>query len=110
MGAATMKWPFSIKRACAAWYARSRRKARTVRRTPLLEMLEDRCMPSSIPLGAVAIDDWTDTDGTTPVRVSVLANDSPSFGAQLLPSSVAIVAAPLHGAATVIPGTGEIQF
>src|SRR5262249_4948022 len=49
-----------------------------------------------------AADDWTDTDGTTPVKVDVLANDTDPDGNQhLVPSSVTIVTAPTHGSAVV---------
>ena len=55
-------------------------------------------------------DDWTDTDGTTPVSINVLANDTPASGGQLLPSTVTIIAAPAHGKATVNPGTGLVTY
>jgi hypothetical protein len=45
--------------------------------------------------------DFSDTDGTTPVTVNVLDNDSASGGATLVPSSVKVVNAPAHGFTTV---------
>ena len=52
----------------------------------------------------------TDTDGTTPVAVDVLANDSPPAGAHLVPGSVTVVTGPQHGSAVVAPATGEITY
>src|SRR5262249_131249 len=45
--------------------------------------------------------DFSDTDGTTPVTIDVLANDSASGGATLVPSSVKVVGAAAHGFTTV---------
>src|SRR3954454_15156100 len=75
---------------------------------PVLEVLEDRCVPSATVLSAV--DDRTDTDGTTPVAVNVLANDSPAASAHLVPASVTVVTGPQHGSATVSPATGQITY
>src|SRR5262249_14378247 len=82
------------------------RKAASVRRRPpQLEALEDRVVPSTFSL---AVDDWIDTDGSAPVTVAVLANDSPATGAHLLPNTVAVVSGPAHGSATVDHNTGPI--
>ncbi len=62
----------------------------------------------SSPLVAVA--DWTDTDGVTPVAVNVLANDSAATGAQLKPATVHVVTAPQHGKTKVSPTTGAITY
>jgi hypothetical protein len=51
--------------------------------------------------GPVAADDWSDTDGTTPVTIAVLANDTASPGASLVPASVTIVSKPANGTAQV---------
>jgi hypothetical protein len=49
-----------------------------------------------------AADDWTDTDGTTPVTVNVLANDTDPNGTQhLRKGSITIVGQPAHGTVTV---------
>src|SRR5205823_1895047 len=57
-----------------------------------------------------AADDWTDTDGTTPVKVSVLGNDT-NGGAtrRQVASSVSIVAAPTHGSA-VVHSDGTVTY
>ena len=75
-----------------------RQRAASRRRRPLaVEVLEDRCVPSAtVPM---AVDDWTDTDGTTPVAVDVLANDSAAAGAHLVPASVTVTSGPQHGSA-----------
>src|SRR5262249_33893093 len=53
-------------------------------------------------LGPTAADDWTDTDGTTPVTLSVLANDTDPRGNQhLLPGSVIVVSKPAPGTVTL---------
>jgi large repetitive protein len=108
----------SFQEALASAAARKRRESG--RRHPMLEILEDRSLPSAglrlppPPPGmgnqAVVADDWTDTDGTTPVTINVLANDAPPAGDQLLPSTVTVVAAPAHGKATVNPSTGLITY
>jgi hypothetical protein len=54
--------------------------------------------------------DFTDTDGTTPVTVPVLANDVAPTGATFVPSTVTVTARPLHGTATVNPSTGAITY
>src|SRR5262245_32191055 len=86
---------------------RKARRAAPPRRLPQLEVLEDRVVPSVLPPSAV--DDWTDTDGSTPVMVQVLANDSPPPGGHLLPGSVAVVSPPAHGTATPNPD-GSITY
>jgi dTDP-4-dehydrorhamnose 3,5-epimerase-like enzyme len=58
----------------------------------------------------VAADDWSDTDGTTPVAISVLDNDTaPPGGSTLLPSSVVIVTKPAHGH-VVVNADGTITY
>jgi hypothetical protein len=58
-----------------------------------------------------ANDDAIDTDGTNPVTVPVLANDSdPDGNNQLDPSSVSVVTPPPHGTVTVNPTTGDITY
>src|SRR4051794_1407143 len=69
------------------------RKAAARRGLPAVEALEDRCVPS-VAAPPSAVDDWTDTDGTTPVAVNVLANDSAQGGAHLVPASVSMVTGP----------------
>src|SRR5437879_3234409 len=90
-------------------HATGRQRKASARRGPLVvEALEDRCVPSvTVPS---AVDDWTDTDGTTSVAVEVLANDSASAGAHLMPASVSIVTGPQHGNATVDQATGKIMY
>jgi large repetitive protein len=57
----------------------------------------------------VAADDWTDTDGTTPVIVDVLANDTDPDGNQHIDPSlgggayVTLLSRPQHGTATLNP-------
>src|SRR4051794_32547861 len=81
-------------------HATGGQRAASSRRRPLaVEVLEDRCVPSATAPSAV--DDWTDTDGTTSVAVNVLANDGTSAGAHLMPASVSVVTGPQHGNATV---------
>jgi len=107
----------------SSWYRRLRNELfarstpsprRAPRGLPMLELLEDRSLPSAtmtaLAVGPSAADDWTDTDGTTPVAVSVLANDSASPGASLVPGSVTVVRAPQHGTAQVNPALGEITY
>ncbi|HEY7315247.1 MAG TPA: Ig-like domain-containing protein [Gemmataceae bacterium] len=53
--------------------------------------------------------DFTDTDGTTPVTLNVLANDSASGGATLVASSVRIVGAPARGQA-IVNADGSITY
>src|SRR5207244_3605860 len=84
------------------------RAASPRRRLLAVEVLEDRCVPSVTAPSAV--DDWTDTDGTTSVAVAVLANDSASAGAHLMPASISLVTGPQHGNATVDQGTGRIMY
>src|SRR5262249_23631221 len=80
-----------------------------------LETLEDRATPSPVP-HAVARPAWTDTDGSNPVAVRVLANDSPSqarFAGRpvtLLPGSIEIVRGPEHGTVTVNHHKGTVIY
>src|SRR5262245_1291811 len=99
--------------------------ARTVRRpnpyparknphrfVPDLVSLEDRATPSA----AIARDDWADTDGSNPVSVAILANDSPSQppkGTQTLPmrpGSILIRSMPSHGKIKVNRVTGTVTY
>src|SRR5262245_43639655 len=72
---------------------------------PSLELLEDRATPALFQMPAiphsVARDDWTDTDGTNPVQIAILANDSTSqptnSAVKLLPATIMIRALPAHG-------------
>ena len=57
----------------------------------------------------VASDDAATTDEDTPVVIDVLANDSDVDGA-LVPSSLSITLAPVHGGATVDPLTGAVTY
>jgi hypothetical protein len=58
-----------------------------------------------------ANDDFSSTDAGNPVVISVLANDTdPDGPGKLVPSSVAIVAAPAHGTATVDSSTGAVTY
>src|SRR5262245_32929522 len=76
------------------------------RRLPSIEPLENRTVPSGPAPSPAAVarpgpmtnDDWSDTDGNTPVVVSVLANDI-DFGGKLVASSVRVTTAPSQGAA-----------
>jgi len=117
-----MSWPLPLGLRGLAPRVRSKKSpGRANRGLPALEVLEDRTVPSTLPvLGSlnftgltntpVAINDWTDTDGSTPVTVNVLANDTASAGASLRPGTVAVVRAPLHGGAGVNPMTGQIIY
>ncbi len=50
----------------------------------------------------VAADDWSDTDGTTPVTIAVLANDTaPAGTASLVSGSVTLASNPANGKAVV---------
>src|SRR5262249_37078631 len=62
----------------------------------LLEPLETRTLLSGSP---VANNDFIDTDGTNPVVIDVLGNDSAQAGIRL--SSVALHSLPQHGSASV---------
>jgi len=59
-----------------------------------------------------ATDDWKDTDGTSPVTVAVLANDTDPEGSQhiLFPGSVHLVSTPGHGSAVIDPVTNEVTY
>ncbi|HJZ91299.1 MAG TPA: Ig-like domain-containing protein, partial [Gemmataceae bacterium] len=95
--------------------ARSARRPATDRRRfiPTVECLEDRATPSTVALGR---DDWTDTDGSNPVRVAVLANDSPSqpgtarHSVTMKANSIAIKAGPLHGRVKVNNQDGTVTY
>src|SRR5204863_3778275 len=83
-------------------------RSRRPRRCPLLlEVLEDRTVPSVAR--PIIVDDWTDTDGSTPVKFDVLANDSAAAGAHLKPGTLQIVSGPQHGTARV-NSQGEIVY
>src|SRR5262249_42984763 len=68
----------------------------------------DRSVPSvTVRMGGpIANNDWMDTDGSNPVAVDVLANDSVTAQA----SRVTVVARPLHGTAVANRSTGEITY
>jgi hypothetical protein len=58
-----------------------------------------------------ANDDAVDTDGTNPVTVPVLANDTdPDGPGRLDPSTVTVVTGPAHGSVTVNKTTGDITY
>jgi hypothetical protein len=108
-----MNWSSLPRLLRDALFARSGKSRRRPPRRPLfLEALEDRSVPAAGPsaAAAVAVDDWIDTDGSTPVAVSVLANDAPSAGAHLVPASVTLVSPPQHGSAMVNPTSGQIVY
>jgi hypothetical protein len=63
-----------------------------------------------LAVAPAAGNDWIDTDGTTPVTVNVLANDTPSAGAVLLPGTVTLVGSPQHGSASVNAANGQITY
>jgi hypothetical protein len=48
-----------------------------------------------------AADAWSDTDGTTPVTLNLLANDTDPLGNHLVASSVTIASKPAHGVVAV---------
>jgi hypothetical protein len=101
---------------------------RTPRRAAALAVtqLEDRTTPADFPLGfilpspvppigtlggmAAAENDSADTDGNNPVGIDVLANDQPSPGATLVPSSVQVVSGPARGTVSVNKVTGAITY
>src|SRR5262249_608278 len=58
--------------------------------------------------GNGASDDFTDTDGTNPVTIDVLANDSGQGG--MLPNSLHITSGPQNGTATVDKTLGTITY
>jgi len=70
-------------------------------------------LPAKVYVGVScpsAIDQWTDTDGTTPVAVSVLAGASDHAGLQhLVASGVEVVSQPGHGTA-VANANGTITY
>src|SRR5262245_51683747 len=94
---------------------RTPKPKKRVRFAPALETLEDRATPSVVP-HSIARDDWTDTDGSNPVTVAVLANDSPSqttLGRRtivMLPSSILIRQKPAHGTITVDRRHGTVTY
>jgi large repetitive protein len=97
--------------------APTRRLRRTSR--PSIDQLEDRSVPSAVPLAAqrpVATSDWSDTDGTTPVTVSVLDNDKPAINLlggpahALIPNTVRMVTAPKNGTVTINKADGSMTY
>jgi nitrogen fixation protein FixH len=72
----------------------------------VLELLELRALPSVAT--PVANDDFTDTDGTNPVLIAVLSNDSAPAGFNT--HTVHVVAAPTGGTAAVDSATGAITY
>jgi large repetitive protein len=114
-----MKWSLlnHLWQSVAEKQARPRHRRIVLRRE--VEMLENRSVPSVTPLVGprpVASDDWIDTDGSTPVTVAVLANDtapvplSGGAAATLVPASVRVTAAPKHGHVKVDRNDGSITF
>jgi large repetitive protein len=96
----------------------ARKPRRQSRLGKVVEELESRSVPSVVAQSnprPVAVDDWTDTDGSTPVNVAVLANDyaaPPLSGGSpttLMPGTVHIASAPAHGHAKV-QADGSITF
>jgi hypothetical protein len=82
--------------------------SRRARRPFRLEVLEDRTLLSSFP---VATPDFSDTDGTHPVAISVLANDAALGGhTHIKTRSVTLVSLPANGTATVNATTGQITY
>jgi hypothetical protein len=95
------------------------RRARRRALRPVLDLLEDRSVPSAVVLVTprpVATNDWSDTDGSTPVTVAVLANDAPApnlFGGPvraLVPGSVQLAIAPRHGKVTIDRTDGSMTY
>jgi hypothetical protein len=60
----------------------------------------------------VAADDWVDTDGTNPVSINVLANDTDPDGNQHIqyPGSVTQISNPAHGTVTLDPSTNTFTY
>ena len=60
----------------------------------------------------VAADDWIDTDGTNPVTVAVLENDTDPDGNQHIhfPGSVSLVSSPLHGTVSLDSATNSFTY
>jgi len=56
-----------------------------------------------------ANDDFADTDGTNPVPINVLGNDTDPDGS-LDATSVRVVNGPKHGTVSVNPSTGEVTY
>jgi hypothetical protein len=86
---------------------------------PTIDHLEDRSVPSATSLVAqrpVAMADWSDTDGSTPVTVSVLDNDKPAVNLlggpthALVPGSVRLATAPHHGQVTIDKADGSMTY
>ncbi len=58
-----------------------------------------------------ANDDFADTDGTNPVAVNILANDTdPDGNGKLDSTTVRVVTAPTHGSVAIDPATGEATY
>jgi hypothetical protein len=104
-----MRWSHALRILSTRLFGRSRKAfGRMPRCLPALEALEGRTVPSAkVVVGPpVANPDWTDTDGSNPITVNVLANDS----ASAVPSTVALSDSPLHGTAVVNHSTGAITY
>src|SRR5262249_15743582 len=59
-----------------------------------------------------AADDWVDTDGTNPVDINVLENDTDPDGNHHInyPASVSLVSVPAHGPATLNAATNTFPY
>src|SRR5262249_28404914 len=70
--------------------------------------------PATVTIGGdspTARDDVSDTDGTNPVTIDVLENDSDPDGPGFLdPASVAITQSPGHGGVSIDTSTGAITY
>src|SRR5262249_7472876 len=117
-GGHSMRWSFFRPVVRSLSVSASRPARRRALRGPL-DVLEDRSVPSVMPLTLprpVAHDDWADTDGTNPVSVAVLTTDTPAPtrpggpAAQLLPDTVRLAARPAHGNVTIDRTNGTITY
>ncbi len=76
--------------------------------TKLTVTVLDGTVTTNAPVANV---DIASTKMNTPVIVKTLANDAAAYATNaLVPSSVIVIAAPLHGTTTVNPSTGDITY